>query len=223
MEAVTLGVHIAAGTLAILAGYIAIFAAKGAVLHRRSGMVFVYAMIVMGMTATVVAIIRDIPGSVGGGPLAAYFVVTAVTAVRPIDRRLDIAMLVVALTLSALSYARAGGALAQGRFVINGVPVAMTLFLASVLLLAAVSDVRMLRGATLAKPVRIARHLWRMCFGFWVATGSFFFGQMDEFPAWAQSVALMAIPALLPLVLMLYWLWRIRVRRALASLVLRRV
>lgn len=60
-----------------------------------------------------------------------------------------------------------------------------------------------------------------MCFGFWIATGSFFLGQMDEFPAWLQRPALMAIPAMLPLVLMIYCLWRIRIRRALAGLVLR--
>jgi hypothetical protein len=221
MEAASLIVHIAAGSLAILAGYVAIFAAKGGGLHRSSGMLFVYAMVVMGMTATAVAAFRGIPGSLLGGPLAAYFVITAVTAVRPIHRRLDLAMLVVALVIIALSYSRAASALSQGRFTINGVPVAMTLFLASVLLLAALSDIRGLRGAAPVGPRRIARHLWRMCFAFWIATGSFFFGQMDEFPAWLQKPALVAVPALLPLVLMVFWLWRIRVRRLLAGLVLR--
>jgi len=37
MEAALLVVHITAGSLALPAGYIAIFAAKGAGLHRRSG------------------------------------------------------------------------------------------------------------------------------------------------------------------------------------------
>lgn len=221
MEAASLFVHIAAGSIAILAGYIALFAAKGAGLHRRSGTVFVYAMIVMGMTATAVAAFRNIPGSLAGGPVASYFVITAVTAVRPIHRRLDIAMLIVALTISALSYGRAATAIAQGHWTINGVPVAMTLFLGTVLLLAAVADIRLLRGSRLTGARRIARHLWRMCFAFWIATGSFFLGQMDEFPEWLQKPALMAIPALLPLVVMLYWVWRIRVRRRVAGLVLR--
>jgi uncharacterized membrane protein len=77
MEAASPIVHITAGSLAILAGYVAIFATKGAGLHRRSGMVFVCAMIVMGMTGLAIAIFRDIPGSLTGGPLAAYFVCAA--------------------------------------------------------------------------------------------------------------------------------------------------
>ena len=221
METASLVVHITAGILAILAGYVAIFAAKGAGLHRRSGMIFVYAMIVMGLAATAVAIFRDLPGSLLGGPLAAYFVITALTTVRPIDRRLDILMLALVSIVSVLSFARVVEATSQGRTSVNGVPVAMTLLFAVVTLLAAISDVRLMRGAVLAKPSRIASHLWRMCFGFWIATGSFFIGQMGKFPVWLQKPALMAIPAMLPLVLMAYWLWRIRARRVLASLVLR--
>ena len=222
MEVVSLAVHIAAGVLAVLAGYVAIFAAKGAGLHRRSGMLFVWAMLVLGVSASVVAIARDLPGSRLGGPLAAYFAITALTAVRPIDRRLDIAILVVPLIVSLGSIAPVANALAQGKWTLNGVPIGMIVFLASVSLLAVISDVRLLRGRVLTGSRRIARHLWRMCFAFWIATGSFFLGQMDEFPVWLQNAALMSIPALLPLVLMLYWLWRVRLRGALAGLVLRR-
>jgi hypothetical protein len=113
------------------------------------------------------------------------------------------------------------GAIAQGRFAVSGVPVPMIIFMAAVALLSAASDIRLLRGAVNTGRSRIARHLWRMCFALWIAAGSFFLGQMDEFPAWLQRPALMAIPAMLPLVLMLFWLWRIRIRRALAGLVLR--
>ncbi len=51
-------VHILAGTLGLIAGYVALYSAKGAALHRKSGMVFVYAMLFMavfGMTIAVVA------------------------------------------------------------------------------------------------------------------------------------------------------------------------
>ena len=221
IEAASLAIHIAAGSLAVLAGYVAIFAAKGARLHRRSGMVFVYAMVVMGMFATAVAIFRAIPNLVLSGPLVSYFVITAVTTVRPIDRRLDLGMFVIALTIAVLGYIRAGNELAHGRYVVNGVPVAMSLLMTSVTLIAAVSDIRLLRGAVLVGRSRIARHLWRMCWAFWIATGSFFLGQMDEFPVWLQKPTLMAIPALAPLVLMFYWLWRIRDRNALAPILAR--
>jgi len=34
---------------------------------------------------------------------------------------------------------------------------------------------------------RIARHLWLMCFGWFIATGSFFLGQQQVFPAWLRG------------------------------------
>ena len=43
----TLLVHILAGGLALVFGYVALYAAKGATLHRKSGMLSVYAMLTM--------------------------------------------------------------------------------------------------------------------------------------------------------------------------------
>ena len=40
-----LPVHIIAGSIAIIAGFISAFALKGAKLHRKSGMIFVYSML----------------------------------------------------------------------------------------------------------------------------------------------------------------------------------
>ena len=210
MESVTLFVHIAAGVVAVVAGYLALFAAKGATLHRRAGTAFVYAMVTMGLFATAVAIQRG-AGSLLGGPIAAYFVLSAVATVRPVERRYEAALCAFALVVALLCYAGAATLVAQGRGSSGGAPVPMIIFLASVLLLAGLGDLRALRAPP-AGSRRIARHLWRMCFAFWIATGSFFLGQMDEFPAWLQKPALMAIPAMLPLVVMAYWLWRVRFR-----------
>ena len=43
--------------------------------------------------------------------------------------------------------------------------------------LAAVGDLRMIRAGGIRGAKRIARHLWRMCFSFFVATGSFSSGR----------------------------------------------
>lgn len=221
MESATLLLHIAAGGLAILAGGIAVFAAKGAAMHRQSGLVFVYAMVVMGVTGFAVAVARDLGGSITGGPLAAYFVITALTTVRPISRRLDVVMLLVALSIAASCFVLVANTLADGRTAIDGVPVPMILIFGTIALFSGISDVRLVRAGGIDGPRRITRHLWRMCFAFWIATGSFFLGQMDEFPAVLQNGALMAIPAFFPLAVMLYWLWRVRVRRLMAGLTLR--
>ena len=48
-------VHVAAGIVGIVTGYVALAATKGARLHRRSGVLFVYAMMVMGLVGAAIA------------------------------------------------------------------------------------------------------------------------------------------------------------------------
>ena len=98
---------------------------------------------------------------------------------------------------------------ATGRVPFDGSPAGMDLFMSSIILLAGVGDLRMiLRGISGKR--RIARHLWRMCFGWFIATGSFFLGQQQVFPAsWRGSPAFL-VPALLPLLLLVFWMIRVR-------------
>ena len=48
-----LPIHIAAGGLAIVLGAVALLVKKGGTVHRRSGLLFVYAMLVMGISASI--------------------------------------------------------------------------------------------------------------------------------------------------------------------------
>lgn len=79
----TLLVHVVAGALALVSGFVALSAAKGLKLHRKSGLLFVGAMVLMGLSGAVIATMTGEPGSVTGGLLATYLVVTALTTVRP--------------------------------------------------------------------------------------------------------------------------------------------
>jgi hypothetical protein len=84
-------------------------------------------------------------------------------------------------------------------------------------LLAAIGDVRMIRRGALRGAPRLARHLWRMCWSLWVATGSFFLGQAKVIPKQFRIWPLLGILAAAPLVALVYWMWRIRVRRVRPS------
>jgi hypothetical protein len=90
----------------------------------------------------------------------------------------------------------------------------MRFFMGSVMLLAAAGDIRILVRGGVSGAKRIVRHLWRMCFGFFIATGSFFLGQQQVFPAWLRGSSVLFIPALLPLVMLIFWLFRIRFTNA---------
>mgnify|MGYP001575451854 CR=1 FL=1 len=48
-------IHIIAGLLSLAAGATALYASKGSTLHRKSGLVFVFAMITMTVSALIIA------------------------------------------------------------------------------------------------------------------------------------------------------------------------
>jgi uncharacterized membrane protein len=209
--------HIAAGALALVFGYLALYAAKGATLHRKSGLLFVGAMVVMSLSGALIAALSSSSVSVVAGLLTFYFVTTALLTVRPRSEqshRLDVGAMLVALTVSILAF-RIGFELAG-----SGRPETAPMFIFGIVgVLAAIGDVRMMRRRGLQGPRRIARHLWRMCFAMWVAAASFFWGPPGRVPEAINIPALLPIPVLAPVVVMLYWLWRLRVRKTLGGIV----
>src|SRR6185503_18633238 len=209
-------IHIAGGSLAIIAGYAALFAPKGGWLHRRAGMLFVWAMIAMGLGASVVGLARG-KSTWLGGPLVIYFVVTGMMTVRRQEtpRRLQIGLLTLAVALGIVSIVFPVNALQSGaRF---QPPMAASIVNGILLLLAAVGDVRVLRFGALQGSRRLARHLWRMCFATFVATGSFFLGQARFIPKPLRITPLLLVLSFLPLVMLLFWMWRVRRRRGLVT------
>jgi uncharacterized membrane protein len=79
-----LPVHILGGILGLVFGYVALFSVKGAALHRRSGMLFVFAMVTLSLTGALVAFVNSSSVSVIAGLLTSYFVTTALLTVRPL-------------------------------------------------------------------------------------------------------------------------------------------
>lgn len=216
-----LPIHIAAGALAIVCGAVALLVRKGGWTHRRSGWIFVGAMLVMGATAGALGFLKSgrlTDGNVLGGLMVFYLVGTAWTTVRPpspATRAFGIAGLIVAIGIALFDIAGGLRALRAPRGMLNGVPFPMFFFLATILLLAAIGDVRVLRSGALRGGPRLARHLWRMCFALFVAAGSFFSIRARVarvLPEPFTSGPMRALPILLVFVAMFYWLWRVRRR-----------
>jgi uncharacterized membrane protein len=206
-----LPLHIAAGSVAIIAGFVAVFALKGAKLHRKSGIIFVYAMVLLSLTGALIATLKGSRISAAQGVLTFYLVTTALLTVRhrgQEPRWIDMAAMLIALTTGVYELTLGLEALNHPSRTSDGVPAAMVFLFATVALTATLGDVRMISGRRLEGAARIARHLWRMCFALFIASGSFFLGQAKVIPTPIRIYPLLAIPALLPLVLMLYWLAR---------------
>ena len=204
--------HISAGVLAMFAGAAAMSFRKGSRWHGRAGNVFVAAMLSMGVAASFLAYMKHQPNNVFGGLVTIYMVATAWATARRRDSEssiLDWIGFLFALVIGLLGVIQGFQKVTGRAPVDDGTLPFMQLFMGSVILLAALGDLRMLvRGISGRR--RIARHLWRMCFGWFIATGSFFLGQQQVFPAWLRGSPALLVPAVLPLVLLIFWMIRIR-------------
>ncbi len=207
--------HIAAGIIAVLAGYLAVGAPKGGRIHKLAGTWFFGSMLLLGVTAAILEPFRTPePGSPAGGILVCYFVATSWMAARRRDGRTG------KFEIIACAVALAGGALGM----LSGIMGAETpagrgpvFAFAAVCLLAGLLDLNVILRKAMTARQRIARHLWRMCFAFFIATGSFFLGQQDVLPAAVRGTAVLWVLALAPFGFMLFWLVRVRLGKRIGS------
>jgi uncharacterized membrane protein len=206
--------HIAGGMVGLLSGTGAMVFRKGSAGHRLSGNVFVVSMLIMGTCGSTLALMKGQMNNVFGGLLTVYMITTAWLTGRRRDGQTNVfdwGAMVFGFAI-ATSLLAIGILVARGQLVGQvGVPLGMYFFMGMVPGAAAAGDLRMLvRGGVSGTP-RIARHLWRMCFGLFIATGSFFLGQQQVIPAAIRKQYLLVPLAILPLVLLIYWLVRVRI------------
>jgi hypothetical protein len=225
-----LPIHIAAGAIAMILGAIALSVKKGGTIHRRSGMLFIYAMVVMAVTASMLEFLQGAAATnLTAAVLTIYFVGTALTAVRPVTgwtRLIDVGALTIAVGLALLMIVGGVRGVNNPGLSPGGVPFrtigVMSFVLAAALLLAAAGDLRVMRFGMPRGGRRLARHLWRMCFALFIAAGSFF--SIRErvariLPEPFTTGPMRALPILLLFGTMFYWLWRVRGRRLLPVIV----
>lgn len=105
-------IHAALGGLALLSGLIAIISKKGRLVHKKSGIIFYYAMIASGVSAIIIALMpkHENPFLIAVGIFSLYFVVSGYRALTykkvntsiKIDKTISIAMLVTGILMIAL-------------------------------------------------------------------------------------------------------------------------
>ena len=225
-----LTVHICAGTLGLLSGTAAMSFRKGSPRHVLAGKVFVVSMLTLAAAAVYLAVLKHQTPNIVGGLLTFYLIGTAWLTARRKDgetSRLDWVALLIPLAIGVLTWMSGVKVVRSGASSQDGVPVGMNFFMGSVCLLAAAGDVRMLVGGGVFGAKRIARHLWRMCFGLFIAAGSFFMGPSNRplrllsavgvgkhLPPAFFSTSLYLVLTLLPLILLIFWLVRVRFTKA---------
>ncbi|HYU30944.1 MAG TPA: hypothetical protein VEW48_02180 [Thermoanaerobaculia bacterium] len=221
-------VHICGGIIGFLSGFMALVVRKGARLHRAAGDVFVVSMMSMAASGAYISLMRSQRFNVFAGVLTFYLVATAWLTVRrktKETRVAEIGLLLVALAAgtSALIFGWEAANRATGK---GGSATVGYFVFASVALLSASGDVRMLLRGGMSGTQRLVRHLWRMCFALFIATGSFFLGRASDpvlrrtglrarlFTEAIRQTHLPEVPVLIVVILTIFWLCRVLFSKA---------
>jgi uncharacterized membrane protein len=206
-------IHIAAGLLSLLTGFVALYATKGGTTHRAWGKAFAVAMATMTGSAFIAALLLNPNrGNQVAAALTFYLVASGVLTVRgPVAayRGWTAALMVLAFATSARAFDLGFMALDLPRGVIDQIPAAPIFMFAVVGLVAALMDARLLWVGRIEGKHRLARHLWRMTYAFWVAVTSAFLGQAKFVPEPFRDFRLLAVPVLLVAATGIYWLVRV--------------
>lgn len=207
-------VHVAGGLIALIAGAAAGMSRKGGRVHVAAGIVFAASMFLLGITASIIGPSASPPQSPVGGLMVCYFVATGWMAARRRSGRPGtfekIACAAVLLMATLMFVDGMQKMLAPpGQYTGPPAPGAI-LVLGGICLAAGLGDLRYFVRGTLSVTQRLSRHLWRMCFAFFIATGSFFLGQMDVLPQVVRGSPILFLLAFAPFALMLFWLVRVR-------------
>lgn len=217
--AAILYLHIGGGTVGLISGATALLARKGGKLHRLAGNIFFAAMLIMsGIGAIVAPMLNDRISSVAGF-MTFYLIFSGWLTARRRDGfgKLEMAGLFVATCGAAASITLAWMASRTPEGTLDGAPPQAFYIFAAVSTIAALSDLKMLLRRGISGAQRVARHVWRMCFGLFVASGSLFLGQQQIFPHWLRETPVLFIAALAPLPFLLFWMLRVRLSRKYAG------
>lgn len=207
--------HILAGTLVLLAGFVALYVPKGSALHRVAGRVFVVAMIVMASLGSLMAMGQIIDrGTALIGMLCCYLVATGYLAVAASFERTRRAVQILAVAAAGIGITGMvlGAQAVAGSGKIDHLPAAPVIVFASFALLGALGDARLLWRGVLQGSDRLFRHLWRMGLALWIATSSFFLGQAKFLPLVVREHGLHYVPVLAVLLTIVFWIVKVRLR-----------
>lgn len=212
MDSAVLTLHIGGGAIGILTGMAALFAAKGKGAHARLGRWFFMAMLVMAISAGILAAKLSSSALLIIAGITCYLMSTSLMTVagKPgtitrFDKGACVMGLIIALSAFGFGFEAIGSEITRkGDF-----PAPPFFFFGAVASIAVMGDLRMIRKGGLTGKARIGRHLWRICFVLFVATTSFFLGNSHVFEG-IVSKKFLSIPVLLVVVSWLYWSVRVK-------------
>lgn len=202
--------HIGGGAIGIVTGLAILFTRKGSRLHRGIGLVFLVAMGITYLIGAGVAPFLDEGQrpNFTAGVLALYLLLSGWRAARGGDKPAGLPEalgLVAALGIAGMGVLFMQMAKANGTGSVDGSPPQSIILFISAGSLAAAGEANVLLRRRIAGVSRRVRHLWRMCFSWFLASGSFFFGQQAFQPVWFRDSILPLVFGFAPIGALVVW------------------
>lgn len=208
----TLVLHAFTGSVAVLAGAVALGTKKGGAWHHMAGKWFLITMLIMGMSGVVIAYQKPMMISVIAGAFTCYLVLSSwMTMKTPANTlsRWDYAFPVVGLLIGVAGVIYGLEARYSETGLKDGFSAEPYFFFAALALLAGCLDLRIVINRGLSGAHRLARHLWRMCFALYIAVGSLFAQGTKSLPTSVRESVFMSVPENLVALLLVFWLIRV--------------
>ena len=207
-------VHVVIGTLAVMAGAVALAVRKGARSHIWAGRIFAVTMGWASAIGAVLGIVEftDFYITFHAGILGVTLILSGWMTARARSGRLGSVSVGVGV-LNALNtaglVAASAYAASTSESTLFGFHASDYLFLGLMTAVALIGDVSLIFRKALSEKHRIARHLWRMGLGFFIAAGSAFTGPgAVVFSEAVRNSGLLALPELIIIILVVFWLLR---------------
>nr|WP_298930265.1 hypothetical protein [uncultured Erythrobacter sp.] len=189
--------HFWIGCAAIVAGFAAFAARKGQTVHIVSGRVFVVTMALLALSGLWLSFARGILFTVFLSALAFHLIITAWATAATHNSAAHLVTKFSFVGSGAIFLGSIAGAWITAHSVagmLNGLTPEAFLIIAGVALIIAIYDFIFAYGSTPSERSRLGRHLWRMGFAFFLATGIFFFGNNHVLPEAFRTVAFLSAP-----------------------------
>ena len=206
--------HIGGGTVGIASGFAALALRKGSRAHAVAGQVFFVSILIMAAIGAVVSPFLPQRANVVPALFTLYLVATGWRAVRDRSGRADVfeiggLIFVLGAVATGLTFALEASLSPTG--LLDAERPSTYLTFTAFPVFAAALDVGVILRGQISRAHRIARHLWRMGFALFIATGSLFLGQPKVFPAALRGSPIMFLPELVIVAALIFWLVRVLV------------
>jgi len=204
-------IHTPAGTIVWVTAVFAMFAKKGSALHRKAGSCFTVSMIVMLVSGIAAAYLKNSIDDMMLGVIVMYTVFTAWLAAH--HKKNETGLLEVTALIWIVGFAITALLISMGWREVEA-PFAYLIW-SGLAILCALGDIRNLYHSGLSGTQRIIRHVWRIGFSLiWAALaftdkivkmmGANLKSMQEE-----QLILIVAIPTMLILITILYWITKI--------------